>query len=234
MAVVDQVHGGDLDALDVLIATPGGGPSSPAPGDPTSCTSRPASTSLAGWPRRGRTRRRVPVFVERGAGSRVWDVDGTEYVDLHGGFGTMLAGHGHPAIVAAVTDRVVAGHALRPTDARHHPGRRRAGPPLRPAVVALRQLRHRVDDGRHPPHAGGHRAHPPHQGRGHLPRPPRRRAGVGVPGRRRLRPTRTSRRRCASTAPSRPRSPPSCTSSRSVASTRCAGCCSTTRARSPG
>src|SRR5262245_24676691 len=56
-----------------------------------------------------------PVFLERGVGSRVWDVDGTEYVDLHAGFGTMIAGHAHPAIVAAVQTRVAAGtHLAQP------------------------------------------------------------------------------------------------------------------------
>ena len=56
-----------------------------------------------------------PVFVERGAGSRVWDVDGTEYVDLHGGFDTMIAGHGHPAIIAAVHARAAIGtHFAQP------------------------------------------------------------------------------------------------------------------------
>ena len=38
-----------------------------------------------------------PVFIDRASGSRMWDVDGTEYVDMHAGFGTTLAGHGHPA-----------------------------------------------------------------------------------------------------------------------------------------
>ena len=56
-----------------------------------------------------------PIFVERGAGSRIWDVDGNEYVDLHGGFGTTIAGHGHPAIVAAVSARAIAGtHFAQP------------------------------------------------------------------------------------------------------------------------
>jgi glutamate-1-semialdehyde 2,1-aminomutase len=46
----------------------------------------------------------------------VWDVDGNEYVDLHGGYGVMLAGHAHPAIVAAVSDRVRRGtHFAQPT-----------------------------------------------------------------------------------------------------------------------
>jgi glutamate-1-semialdehyde 2,1-aminomutase len=56
-----------------------------------------------------------PVFLERGAGSRVWDVDGSEYVDLHNGFGTTLAGHAHPALVAAVSSRVADGtHFAQP------------------------------------------------------------------------------------------------------------------------
>jgi glutamate-1-semialdehyde 2,1-aminomutase len=43
-----------------------------------------------------------PVFIDHGQGSRVWDVDGNEYVDMHNGFGVMVVGHAHPAIVAAV------------------------------------------------------------------------------------------------------------------------------------
>jgi len=57
-----------------------------------------------------------PVWIDRGQGSRVWDVDGNEYVDLHGGYGVMLAGHAHPAVVAAVSDRVRKGtHFAQPT-----------------------------------------------------------------------------------------------------------------------
>jgi glutamate-1-semialdehyde 2,1-aminomutase len=56
-----------------------------------------------------------PIFVERGRGSRVWDVDGNEYVDLHAGFGAMVVGHAHPAIVAAVGERVTEGtHFAQP------------------------------------------------------------------------------------------------------------------------
>ncbi len=43
-----------------------------------------------------------PVYLERGHGSRVWDVDGTEYVDFHGGFGVNVVGHAHPKIVDAI------------------------------------------------------------------------------------------------------------------------------------
>ncbi|MFL5797793.1 MAG: aspartate aminotransferase family protein [Actinomycetota bacterium] len=58
-----------------------------------------------------------PVWIDRGAGSRVWDVDGNEYVDLHGGYGVNAVGHAHPAIVRAVSDRVRRGtHFAQPTE----------------------------------------------------------------------------------------------------------------------
>jgi glutamate-1-semialdehyde 2,1-aminomutase len=44
-----------------------------------------------------------PVYLERGQGSHVWDVDGTEYLDFHGGFGVNIVGHGHPKIVEAIS-----------------------------------------------------------------------------------------------------------------------------------
>jgi glutamate-1-semialdehyde 2,1-aminomutase len=46
-----------------------------------------------------------PVYVARGEGARVWDVDGNEYVDFHNGFSAMVQGHAHPAIRAAVSRR---------------------------------------------------------------------------------------------------------------------------------
>src|SRR3977135_1024407 len=56
-----------------------------------------------------------PVFVDRGRGSRVWDVDGNEYVDFHNGFGVMDVGHAHPKIVEAVSQRVALGsHFAQP------------------------------------------------------------------------------------------------------------------------
>jgi len=50
-----------------------------------------------------------PIWISHGKGSRVWDVDGHEYVDYHGGYGVGLAGHAHPAIVDAVSVRVTRG-----------------------------------------------------------------------------------------------------------------------------
>src|SRR4051812_16233531 len=50
-----------------------------------------------------------PIYIERGQGSKVWDVDGNEMIDFHNGFGSMVQGHAHPAIVRAVQDRVARG-----------------------------------------------------------------------------------------------------------------------------
>ena len=58
-----------------------------------------------------------PVYLHRGQGSRVWDVDGTEYVDFHGGFGVNVVGHAHPKIVEAIRERRRPGDPLR----RHRP-----------------------------------------------------------------------------------------------------------------
>jgi glutamate-1-semialdehyde 2,1-aminomutase len=58
-----------------------------------------------------------PVYLERGSGSRVWDVDGNEYVDFHNGFGVMCIGHANPTVGAAVKARVDEGtHFAAPTD----------------------------------------------------------------------------------------------------------------------
>jgi len=57
-----------------------------------------------------------PIWIEEGRGSKVRDLDGNEFIDYHGGYGAMLAGHAHPAVVAAVTERVRRGtHFAQPT-----------------------------------------------------------------------------------------------------------------------
>jgi glutamate-1-semialdehyde 2,1-aminomutase len=57
-----------------------------------------------------------PVWLTRGRGSKVYDVDGHEYVDLHGGYGAALAGHAHPAIADAIMTRAGRGtHFAQPT-----------------------------------------------------------------------------------------------------------------------
>ncbi|MBM4340571.1 MAG: glutamate-1-semialdehyde-2,1-aminomutase [Deltaproteobacteria bacterium] len=43
-----------------------------------------------------------PIFIERARGSKIWDIDGNEYVDYVGSWGPMIMGHAHPKIVAAL------------------------------------------------------------------------------------------------------------------------------------
>ncbi len=45
----------------------------------------------------------VPRFIERGSGAYLHDVDGRAYVDLVCSWGPMILGHGHPAVLAAVS-----------------------------------------------------------------------------------------------------------------------------------
>lgn len=46
--------------------------------------------------------RGYPVFAERAAGARFWDVDGNEYLDFLMGFGPILLGYNDPAVNQAV------------------------------------------------------------------------------------------------------------------------------------
>src|SRR3954466_6062953 len=48
---------------------------------------------------------RLPVVMMRGEGSKLWDADGKEYLDLFAGFGGAILGHCHPALVAAATEQ---------------------------------------------------------------------------------------------------------------------------------
>ncbi|MER7961347.1 acetylornithine transaminase [Streptomyces ardesiacus] len=52
---------------------------------------------------------RLPL--ERGEGSRLWDADGTEYLDFVGGIAVNALGHAHPAVVDAVSRQIASlGH----------------------------------------------------------------------------------------------------------------------------
>ena len=46
------------------------------------------------------------LVLTRGQGAHVWDADGKEYVDLLGGIAVNALGHGHPALVEAVTQQL--------------------------------------------------------------------------------------------------------------------------------
>jgi len=51
----------------------------------------------------------TPYFVARASGARVWDVEGTEYLDLVQSYGAIIAGHAHPTVVEAVQEAALSG-----------------------------------------------------------------------------------------------------------------------------
>jgi glutamate-1-semialdehyde 2,1-aminomutase len=57
------------------------------------------------------------IWVTHGTGSKVFDADGAEYVDLHGGYGVGLVGHGHPRIREVLAERIPLGtHFAQPVE----------------------------------------------------------------------------------------------------------------------
>ncbi|MDP4126037.1 MAG: glutamate-1-semialdehyde 2,1-aminomutase [Bacillota bacterium] len=45
---------------------------------------------------------RDPVFIERGEGAHIWDIDGNRYLDFVGSWGPLIVGHAHPDVVEAI------------------------------------------------------------------------------------------------------------------------------------
>ncbi|HET7910703.1 MAG TPA: aminotransferase class III-fold pyridoxal phosphate-dependent enzyme [Pseudolabrys sp.] len=54
----------------------------------------------------------APVFLARGSGSRVWDVDGNEYIDYPMALGPVILGHNYPAVTEAVVRQLQDGGAF--------------------------------------------------------------------------------------------------------------------------
>ena len=78
---------------------------------------RAVRSMTSGVPSSYQVRDPWPIYLTHGQGSRVWDVDGAEYSDFHNGYGSMVQGHAHPAIVRAVGERVALGsHFAMPTE----------------------------------------------------------------------------------------------------------------------
>ncbi|MBA4180618.1 MAG: acetylornithine transaminase [Anaerolinea sp.] len=48
---------------------------------------------------------RQPVVIERGEGTRVWDVEGKEYLDFVGGLAVNVLGHAHPVVANALAEQ---------------------------------------------------------------------------------------------------------------------------------
>src|SRR5579862_7456511 len=53
-----------------------------------------------------------PIYMEKGQGARITDVDGNEYLDYLLGYGALINGHAHPKIVEAIRDQAVKGTML--------------------------------------------------------------------------------------------------------------------------
>lgn len=50
-----------------------------------------------------------PLFITKGEGSRITDVDGNTYIDYIGSWGPLILGHAHPRVLAAIQEAAVAG-----------------------------------------------------------------------------------------------------------------------------
>jgi glutamate-1-semialdehyde 2,1-aminomutase len=50
-----------------------------------------------------------PFYTARGEGSRIYDIDGNEYLDCGVGFGSHVLGHAHPVVTNAVSESIVDG-----------------------------------------------------------------------------------------------------------------------------
>jgi len=62
-----------------------------------------------------------PVVIVRGSGVLVYDLEGREYVDCAGGYGTCIVGHTHPKVVAAISEqaaKLISSHGSTYNDAR--------------------------------------------------------------------------------------------------------------------
>src|SRR3989304_3124214 len=55
----------------------------------------------------------TPRFFAHGSGARVWDADGTAYIDYVGSWGPLIFGPPHPALVQAVQQAAAPGFSFR-------------------------------------------------------------------------------------------------------------------------
>jgi len=55
-----------------------------------------------------------PIVVDRSKGSRLWDIDGNEYIDMIGGFGINMMGHSPPRVMEAVKEQLERGFEIGP------------------------------------------------------------------------------------------------------------------------
>ncbi|MGE7057036.1 aminotransferase class III-fold pyridoxal phosphate-dependent enzyme, partial [Paenibacillus glucanolyticus] len=51
----------------------------------------------------------TPIYIERGEGSRVYDIDGNSFIDYVGSWGPLIMGHAHPEVVDALQETAAKG-----------------------------------------------------------------------------------------------------------------------------
>ena len=67
----------------------------------------------------GRIDEPYPLVFERGAGQFLYDIDGNQYLDHHGGYGSAVLGYAHPRVDGAVQEALREGHAFVGVAHRH-------------------------------------------------------------------------------------------------------------------
>lgn len=60
----------------------------------------------------------TPTYIDRGEGSRIWDVDGNEYLDMIGSWGPLILGHNHTAVRTAIESELSRGISYGACNAR--------------------------------------------------------------------------------------------------------------------
>lgn len=48
----------------------------------------------------------TPIFIKRGKGAYIWDVDNKSYIDYVGSWGPLILGHAHPKVIETVKDKI--------------------------------------------------------------------------------------------------------------------------------
>ena len=92
-----------MTATDPVQAIPSATQDWPVPtAESAKMHARASLVSPGGVQGEGRSASPYPLFMTRAQGSRIWDVDGNEYIDFHASFGAVLLGHNDAQINAAV------------------------------------------------------------------------------------------------------------------------------------
>jgi glutamate-1-semialdehyde 2,1-aminomutase len=78
-----------------------------------------------------------PVFIARGKGSRIWDVDGREYIDYVGSWGPLILGHAHEEVLSALREAMELGTSFgAPTEGEVEMAREISG-----AIPSVKKIR---------------------------------------------------------------------------------------------